>query len=468
MYLACIGFVATVLVMVRQQELLPKEHVVLTIHGSTSLGDDLMPKLAEAFLREEMGAGRTGMRIARRDSKGRPYLHVWGKVPGRPGLQTIEIYAAGSGTAFECLAADQDSQACDIGMSSRPISDQDVLTYPNLVNLKGRDTEHVLALDAIAIIVNPANPVSRLTVGQVRGIYSGEIKNWNEVGGADAPIELFGRDRESGTFEVLNERVMGRDSGGGSVTAVAADHQLADSNLLVRAVAASPNAIGYVSSTMVDPAKALAISDGAGPAIVPTELSVATEDYPICRRLLLYDWDLPGSLTQAFVRYVTYNPGQRIIVPTAFVELTPKVSRIVPSKNAPRAYQRIATDCSRIGLSFHFSDQNAASEPGEYQLDSLARLNVLRLRSFLAEHGGTGADIFLVGYSDRETGKTAKADTARKRVETVASNLRAVGVIVPSDNLISLGPAIPVASNETPDGRHRNRRVEVWVRNGLR
>lgn len=465
--MACILVLGTVLALVRQQDLAPQEIVVLTIRGSTSLGDDLMPKLAESFLREQMGAERTGTRIARRDSKGRPYLQVWGKVPGRPGLQTIEIYAAGSGTAFECLAADKAPEACDIGMSSRPINAKDVLTYPSLVNLRGRDTEHVLALDAVAIIVNPANSISRLTVAQVRGIYSGEIKNWKDVGGNDAPIELFGRDRESGTYEVLNERAMGGDSGGASATAVPADHQLADSNLLVRAVAASPNAIGYVSSTMVDPAKALAISDGAGPAIVPTELSVATEDYPICRRLLLYDWDQPGSLTQAFVRYVTYKPGQRIVVPTAFVELNPKVWRIVAPKNAPATYQRIAKECSRIGLSFHFSEEAHASERGEYQLDSLARLNVLRLRSFLAEHGGTGADVFLVGYSDRESGKADEADTARQRVETVSRNLRAVGVIVPSNNLFSLGSAIPVASNETPDGRRRNRRVEVWVRNGL-
>lgn len=95
------------------------------------------------------------------------------------GIAVVVQYAGAMGGqgGRHVAGADQDSQACDIGMSSRPISDKDVLAYPSLVNLGGRDTEHVLALDAIAIIVNPANPVSRLTVGQVRGIYSGEIKN---------------------------------------------------------------------------------------------------------------------------------------------------------------------------------------------------------------------------------------------------------------------------------------------------
>ena len=81
------------------------EHVVLSMRGSTSLGDELMPSLAAAFLRDEMGAEQTGFRVARKDEKGHSYLHVWGRVPGRPGLQVIEIYASGSSAAFECLAA---------------------------------------------------------------------------------------------------------------------------------------------------------------------------------------------------------------------------------------------------------------------------------------------------------------------------------------------------------------------------
>src|SRR3954464_11207110 len=123
----------------------PSEHIVLSLQGSTSLGDELMPKLAAAFLRDDMGAEETGFKVVGRDAKGHAHLHIWGKVPGRTGLQVIEIYATGSGAAFECLAADSGASSCDIGMSSRPINDSDKASYPPLQDLGERGNEHVVA-----------------------------------------------------------------------------------------------------------------------------------------------------------------------------------------------------------------------------------------------------------------------------------------------------------------------------------
>ena len=111
---------------------------------------------------------------------------------------------------------------------------------------------------------------------------------------------------------------------------VAADHQIGDSAFMVDAVMHTPNAIGYVSVPLVRDAKVLMISDGRGPAIRPTELSVVTEDYPICRRLLMYDRDTPGTLMNAFIRYVMYKPGQALVEKASFAELTPRVFQVDP------------------------------------------------------------------------------------------------------------------------------------------
>ncbi len=456
------------LIYFRDSFLGPSETIVLSLRGSTSLGDELMPQLAMAFLRDEMGAVQTGLRLAKTDAKGHPDLHAWGKVPGKPGLQVIDIYPTGSSAAFECLAAEHGGNSCDIGMASRPINDSDKSSYPGLSNLGDRANEHVVALDGIAIIVNPQNRVSQLSIPQLRAIYEGRIANWKEVGGGDAPIELYGRDRNSGTFEMFTEKVIGKDPAKNSEPSIVwPDHQIADSGLIVDAVIRSPNAIGYASSPMVRDAKALSISDGSGTAIRPTELSIVTEDYPICRRLLLYDWDAPGSLMNAFVRYVVSKPGQALIAPTPFVGLTPKLFPVIPPPNAPAAYKAIASKYSRIGLSFHFSSEGAERVDSLSHLDSLARVNVLRLRTFLAQHNGTGNDILLIGFADRDEGSVASDHVAQQRAENVATSLRAIGVIVPSENILSFGYALPVASNETSEGRRKNRRVEVWVRKEL-
>ena len=447
----------------------PPEHVVLSLHGSTSLGDELVPKLAEAFLRDELGATETGQKVKGHDAVGHPILHVWGKVPGKPGLQVIEIYATGSGAAFKCLSAESGPDYCDIGMSSRPINDTDMQLSPQGRNLDDRPAEHVVALDAIAVIVNPGNPVSQLSIPQLRSIYTGQIKNWKDVGGNDEPIELYGRDSNSGTFEMFTEKVMGKDPlAAAKMEALPRDRQMGDSNQIADAVMRSRNAIGYASSPLVKNAKALSISDGSSRAFLPTELSIVTEDYPICRRLLLYDWDAPGSMIDAFIRYATYKPGQAIVDQTPFVDLTPKVFHVAPPRGAPVAYQRIASGYSRIGLSFHFSvaKVEAAGNTGS-QLDNLAKINVLRLRTFLSQHGGTGDDILLIGFADQVEDHAPNGHLAHQRAEGVATDLRAIGVIVPAGNIKDFGANLPVASNDSPEGRSKNRRVEVWVRNGL-
>jgi phosphate transport system substrate-binding protein len=453
----------------RDQVFGPSENIVLSLSGSTSMGDELVPKLAQAFLRDELGATSTGSKIETRDANGHSYLHVWGKVPGTSALQVIKIYATGSGAAFKCLAAARGPEYCDIGMSSRPINDMDKHLYPSLSNLGDRATEHVVALDGIAVIVNPRNPVSQLSIPQLRAIYTGQILKWSEVGGKDAPIELYGRDQNSGTLEMFTEKVIGADPQGRTRTArVAPDHQIGDSNLIVDAVMRSPNAIGYVSSPMIRDAKALLISDGSGPALRPTELSVVTEDYPICRRLLLYHWDTPGSLLNAFVRYVMYKPGQAIVTQLPFVGLMPRVFPVPPPPKAPLAYKKMALTYSRIGLSFHFSSSLAvAGGDNSSQLDNLADINILRLRTFLSQHGGTGNDILLIGFADNIEEGVRNGRLAHQRAESIATGLRAIGVFVPSENIRDFGSDLAVASNDTPEGQSKNRRVEVWVRNGL-
>jgi phosphate transport system substrate-binding protein len=105
-------------------------------------------------------------------------------------------------------------------------------------------------------------------------------------------------------------------------------------------------------------------------------------------------------------------------------------------------------------------------EDASSRLDSLARVNVLRLRTFLAQHDQTGSDILLIGFGDAQEGVLSSKHIAQQRAEEIATSLRAIGVVVPSENILNFGADLPVASNDTPEGRRKNRRVEVWVLNG--
>jgi phosphate transport system substrate-binding protein len=186
------------------------------------------------------------------------------------------------------------------------------------------------------------------------------------------------------------------------------------------------------------------------------------------QRLLLYDWDAPGSLTNAFVRYVVYKPGQTLVAQTPFLELTPKILSASPPRNAPQSYKEIAARYSRISLSFHFfSERIDPKADADSQLDTLARVNVLRLRTFLSQHNRTGSDILLLGFADANETENRRQSLAKMRSESVATSLRAIGVIVPSENIRDFSAQLPVASNETEEGRRKNRRVEVWVRSDL-
>src|SRR5262249_33774155 len=119
--------------------------------------------------------------------------------------KAIEIHAHGSTTAF----IDLKGGACDIGMASRKITTKEVDDLrPLLGDLSSNASEHVLALDGLAVVVHQTNSVKTLTVTQVAAIFAGEITNWSQVGGASGAITLYARDDKSGTFEFFRDHVL--------------------------------------------------------------------------------------------------------------------------------------------------------------------------------------------------------------------------------------------------------------------
>ena len=176
----------------------PTTHTILRFHGSNTIGGKLLPALATAFLQQE---GYANIRKAPGANEEESF--IVGDKNGQ--TEQIEINAHDSGTAFKSLK----EGLCDIGMSSRkikPAEQQDLM--PVLGDVASNAGEHVVALDGIAIIVNPANPVKTLTLTQLADIFSGTIFDWSLVGGRPGFIKIYARDDKSGTYDFFNEAVL--------------------------------------------------------------------------------------------------------------------------------------------------------------------------------------------------------------------------------------------------------------------
>ena len=203
----------------------------------------------------------------------------------------------GSGSGITAVSEDR----CDIGLSSRALKDSEVES-----GLVGT----VLAYDGIAVIVNPANTVEDLDIETIAKIYTGEITNWSEVGGADAEIVLVGREAGSGTrsgFEELTE----------TVDKCKYRQELTSTGDVITAVAQNPDAIGYASLASVkDSVKALKVA-----GVTPTEETVKDGTYLIQRPFVLVTKEgvALSPVAQAFFDYATKGQANDIITASGVV-----------------------------------------------------------------------------------------------------------------------------------------------------
>jgi phosphate transport system substrate-binding protein len=241
----------------------------LQLAGSTTV-QPLAEKLAEAFM------------------KLNPDLTI--EVQG--GGSSVGVTSAGEGTV-------------DIGMASREIKSSETDQFPNLQIF-------TIAFDGIAIVTNPGVELSSLTIEQVRSIFSGEITNFSEVGGPDAPITVVSREEGSGTRAAFEELVMAyKDAAGESQTKPIFEKALLQqSNGQVRTtVAATPNSIGYLSFGFLDDSTRPVPVEGADPTVA----NVKNGSFPIVRPLNLLTNGAPNKQAQAFLDYVLSDAGQTIV-----------------------------------------------------------------------------------------------------------------------------------------------------------
>jgi len=226
----------------------------------------------------------------------------------------ISVTGGGSGTGIAALV----NGTVDIANASRKIKDEETVQAKTNGIIP---VEHIIARDAIAVIVNPNNPVSELTLQQISDIYSGKYVNWQEVGGENRPIVRLSRETNSGTHVYFLETVL-RLGDKKDKTLFSMDTLLLPSSEgIISEVRDNPNAIGYDGLGYVPKdLKMVAIAKEAGGAyILPSIKTVNDKSYAIARDLYMYTNGEPAGLIKEYLDWILSDEAQLIVAQLGFV-----------------------------------------------------------------------------------------------------------------------------------------------------
>jgi len=436
------------------------------IHGSNTVGERLMPMLIEAYGQRRLGVRPTARLTAPEEQE------ITVKSPSGP-RAIIDLHAHGSGTATAALV---DGTAV-IGMASRRLNSDEVrlLGQRFSVDMLAPGNEHVLALDGLAVIVNPSNPIKQLRLDQIAKIFSGEVANWREVGGPDRPIKILRRDDKSGTYDTFKTLVLAPFR-----VSISPQAKLFESSETLSAeVTRDLDTIGFIGLPYVNRNIALSIASSCGISSAPSKYLIKTEEYPLARRLYLYTIGAPADPTaRELLQFALSDDAQSTVQDAAFVDQavaqqdesdqrrwadanienptqTLPPGKLVPN-DAMQAFRRAINNVSRTSIVFRF-DQGSA------HLDTRALQDIDRLSRYLSSSMASGKRFYIVGFADAKGSWGSNRALAEERARQVVEALARAGARAPRDYVLSMSYMAPVACNDTDEGMAKNRRVEVWI-----
>ena len=229
---------------------------------------------------------------------------------------SISVTGGGSGTGIAALL----NKTVDIANASRQMQAEEI----KQAKANGFEpVEFVVARDAIAVIVNPTNPVSQLTMQQISNIFSGKINNWSQVGGQDRPIVRLSREVNSGTHVYFRDTVV-RLGDKNNKTLFATDTLLLPSSEgIISEIRQNPNAIGYDGLGYVpSDLKMVAVAkDTQGPYVLPSIATVNDKSYPVARDLYMYTGGQPTGAVKAYIDWIVSPEAQTIVANLGFVPI---------------------------------------------------------------------------------------------------------------------------------------------------
>ncbi|MBW3568287.1 MAG: OmpA family protein, partial [Proteobacteria bacterium] len=220
-------------------------------------------------------------------------------------------------------------------------------------------------------------------------------------------------------------------------------------------VASDPGGIGFIGLPYVRNAVALGVAESPQtPAIVPTEFTISTEDYPLSRRLYFYVPATTSSRTiRDFVQFTLSDAGQAVVEKTGLISQRIRAEPARIRAGTPPRFEQVTANAQRLSVSLRF---DAVSD----RLDNKGVQDIDRIVAFMKEN--RQRELMLLGFTDDSGNPAADLELSRSRARILAQMFIARGLYPAVAD--GFGAALPVASNDSDAGRRKNRRVEVWIR----
>lgn len=430
------------------------------LSGSSTIGLRLAPTLVADFLRQ--GGYQAG-------EPENPEVGVIRIVGRRGNYQcTIEVRAHESTTGFRELASGE----ALVALSSRPILPHDIeaLRAGGAGDFEAElaRAEHVIAHDAMAVSVHASNPVREVTLDQVRLLGLGRTESWSAVGGANAPVHMFGALEIAGPDDFPSDLVQSGDLAWANAQR-RATQVMRDDLGVIEAIAGDRFAVGFVSASFArDPSRVrdLRISAG-GASAAPSAGAVRAQAYPIARRLFFYvrPRDMQSNaFVQRFVAYATSPQAFDRIDELGFIALRPEST--ADANAAHRTGCRLgAPESAALASALRGAErlpEILRFRANTTELNAAALSDLERLAPTLSQKIVRGDEILLVGHADIAGPAQDNRELGLERALVARAAFEAAGVY--GLQVESAGEMCPIADTETAAGRVSNRRVEIWVR----
>lgn len=437
----------------------------VSISGSATMGEVLLPALIEAF------ALRNGYDVQRITGSQTRFDYLLAEGGSGRDLAVFTFNMSNTDQGFSDLLEGQ----ADVVMAMREIRNAEAKEayLAGLGDMEHHNRSRVIALDAMVPVVSPGNPVKSISPAELARVFAGKITNWQDLGGSDAPIALHLPTQKSGLAQAMEDQLMGPAN-----MALTKDVRRHGNSLtLIHSVLSDPFAISIAAFSETGNSQVLALAGSCGFSLRAARRTVKTEDYPLTAPMFLY---LPARRLPKVARdFLTYtrSPSAQIVIRRAgFVDQAPEEVSVnaqgdrfanaisisgdeVPLEELKRMVTRLAP-MKRLTTTFRF-------ETGSVRLDAQSRSNVQQLARALEAGIYDARKLVFVGFSDGNGAAEGNRGIGQRRAVTVRDAVLRAAETANTDRLLieteSFGEALPMACDDSAWGRQANRRVEVWV-----